>query len=229
MGSGASAGLADVEAIAVEVSKTEHEWCRFPVEDIAHLESLCGKRSVGGAGVGRDESNSRVDSRRKLVPGSDERERRATRRRCQFDPAEAPLQIRVHRGGEAHALEESLRPILIADGHGDALEPGEDFVCHVGGDRNANENSSRRLIDDRRTSWWAKSEILFGERVTEDRNLSLACLTVASGLFELTTLWLKQQIDADRNQLIEFMVALILTTAEITTAVERELTDAHQP
>jgi hypothetical protein len=71
--------------------------------------------------------------------------------------------------------------------------------------------------------------ILFGERVTEDRNLSLACLTVASGLFELTTLWLKQQIDADRNQLIEFMVALILTTAEITTAVERELTDAHQP
>ena len=34
-----------------------------------------------------------------------ERERSATRRRCQFDPAKARLQLCVHRGGESHVLE----------------------------------------------------------------------------------------------------------------------------
>jgi hypothetical protein len=31
------------------------------------------------------------------------------------------------------------------DGHGDALEPCEEFICHVGDDPDAGENSSRRL------------------------------------------------------------------------------------
>src|SRR5262249_49830659 len=47
---------------------------------------------------------------------------------------------------------------------------------------------------------------LLGERVAEDRNVALACLTVVSGLLELTTLWFQDEIDVDRDQLIEFMI-----------------------
>jgi AcrR family transcriptional regulator len=68
---------------------------------------------------------------------------------------------------------------------------------------------------------------LLGERVSEDRNVALACLTVVSGLLELTTLWFQDEIDVDRDQLVEFMIAMILTSAEITTALERELAEVE--
>lgn len=67
--------------------------------------------------------------------------------------------------------------------------------------------------------------ILQGEQVTDDLNVNLACLTVVSGLLEVTALWLNHQIDADRDQVIEFMLAIILTIADITTALERELSE----
>jgi AcrR family transcriptional regulator len=65
---------------------------------------------------------------------------------------------------------------------------------------------------------------LLGEQVSQDLNVTLASLTVMSGLLELGAMWFQGDIDADRDQLIEFMIAMILTTADITTALERELT-----
>jgi len=72
---------------------------------------------------------------------------------------------------------------------------------------------------------------LLGEQVTDDPNVRLAAVTVLSGLLELGTMWFQGEIDADRDQLIEFMIAMILTSSDITTALERELkevTDASE-
>lgn len=66
---------------------------------------------------------------------------------------------------------------------------------------------------------------LLGERVAEDQNVTLAGVTVVSGLLELTTMWFQREIEVDRDQLVEFMVAMILTTSDITSALERELAE----
>jgi AcrR family transcriptional regulator len=67
---------------------------------------------------------------------------------------------------------------------------------------------------------------LLSDRVADDRNVTLAALTVVSGLLEIATLWFQHQVDAGRQQLVDFMVAMILTTSDITSALERELTSS---
>jgi AcrR family transcriptional regulator len=63
-----------------------------------------------------------------------------------------------------------------------------------------------------------------------DPNETLAALALVSGLMELTTLWLQDELDVTREQLVEFMIAMILTASDITTVVDRELTEhtTHQ-
>lgn len=65
---------------------------------------------------------------------------------------------------------------------------------------------------------------LLGDYVATDRNSELAALTVVSGTVDVVTMWLRGALDIDRDQLIEFIVAMILTSATITTALDRELT-----
>ncbi|MGH3675364.1 MAG: TetR/AcrR family transcriptional regulator [Mycobacterium sp.] len=69
---------------------------------------------------------------------------------------------------------------------------------------------------------------LLGERVVEDQNVHLAGVTVVSGLLELATMWFQHDIDVDRDQLVEFMIAMILTSSDITTALERELAEVSR-
>lgn len=66
---------------------------------------------------------------------------------------------------------------------------------------------------------------LLGERVAQDHNVTLAAVNVVSGLIEVATMWFQEEIDVDHDGLVEFMVAMILTTSDITTALERELSE----
>jgi AcrR family transcriptional regulator len=66
---------------------------------------------------------------------------------------------------------------------------------------------------------------LLGEHIAEDRNTKLAALTVVSGVLDVVTTWLRGDLDIDIDHLVEFIVAMILTSAEITTVLDRELAD----
>ncbi len=65
---------------------------------------------------------------------------------------------------------------------------------------------------------------LLGDAAGSDDNVMLTALTVVGGLLELTTQWYRHQINVSQGQLIEFMTALVLSTTDITGALERQLT-----
>ncbi|OBI14019.1 TetR/AcrR family transcriptional regulator [Mycobacterium sp. E2497] len=65
---------------------------------------------------------------------------------------------------------------------------------------------------------------LLGEAAGADDNIMLTALTVVAGLLELTAQWYRHQIDVSQPQLIEFMTALVVTTTDITGALDRQLT-----
>jgi AcrR family transcriptional regulator len=73
----------------------------------------------------------------------------------------------------------------------------------------------------------AQGAELLGDYIATDRNSELAALTVVSGTIDVVTMWLRGALEIDREQLIEFIVAMILTSATITTALDRELTGAN--
>ncbi len=68
---------------------------------------------------------------------------------------------------------------------------------------------------------------LLGDAAGNDDNVTLTALTVVGGLLELTTQWYRRQINVGRDQLIEFMTALAVTTTDITGALERQLTSPN--
>jgi hypothetical protein len=64
----ASAVLADLQAVAVEVAKIEHQRNRLPVKKLTRVESLRSK--IGGrARVPGLKSDARVDPRRQFLSG----------------------------------------------------------------------------------------------------------------------------------------------------------------
>ncbi|OBH05771.1 TetR family transcriptional regulator [Mycobacterium sp. E2699] len=65
---------------------------------------------------------------------------------------------------------------------------------------------------------------LLGDAAGSDDNVTLTALTVVGGLLELTTQWYRHQVNVSQDQLIEFMIALVVTTTDITGALERRLT-----
>ncbi|CAN3128023.1 HTH tetR-type domain-containing protein [Mycobacterium sp. smrl_JER01] len=64
---------------------------------------------------------------------------------------------------------------------------------------------------------------LLGERAGTDDTVTLTALTVSSGLLELAAQWYRKQVEVSRSQLIEFATALVVTTSDITGAVERQI------
>ncbi|MBL1078189.1 TetR/AcrR family transcriptional regulator [Nocardia sp. 2] len=68
-------------------------------------------------------------------------------------------------------------------------------------------------------------ELLGAEAVT-GIHAELAARTVAYGGLDILTEWLAGDLDIDRTQLIDFLVAMILTSSEITTTVRREMAGA---
>lgn len=66
------------------------------------------------------------------------------------------------------------------------------------------------------------AEVL-GEHVATDPNYRMAALTVVNGLLELGGQWWRGDLEVSREQLVDFMVAMILTSAEIGTRVGTEI------
>ncbi|ABM13707.1 MULTISPECIES: TetR/AcrR family transcriptional regulator [Mycolicibacterium] len=64
---------------------------------------------------------------------------------------------------------------------------------------------------------------LVGDGSGADDTATLTAVTVSSGLLELAAQWYREQIDISRAQLIEFATALVVTTADITGVLERQL------
>ncbi|GAB2564014.1 TetR/AcrR family transcriptional regulator [Nocardia heshunensis] len=64
---------------------------------------------------------------------------------------------------------------------------------------------------------------LLGEAAVEGLHSRLAARTVAHGGLEILIEWLRGELDIDRAQLVDFLVAMILTASEITTTVQREM------
>ncbi|MBB3036386.1 TetR/AcrR family transcriptional regulator [Hoyosella altamirensis] len=66
---------------------------------------------------------------------------------------------------------------------------------------------------------------LLDSRHLSKSDAELAGLSLVSGGLEVATMWLRGELSTSKNHLVNFIVALILTTAEMSTALERELTD----
>ncbi|MEV6101168.1 TetR/AcrR family transcriptional regulator [Nocardia sp. NPDC051981] len=64
---------------------------------------------------------------------------------------------------------------------------------------------------------------LLGDAAVTGVHAELAARTVAHGGLEILIEWLRDELDIDRAQLIDFLVAMILTASEITTTVQREM------
>ncbi|MFF2557622.1 TetR/AcrR family transcriptional regulator [Nocardia sp. NPDC058058] len=64
---------------------------------------------------------------------------------------------------------------------------------------------------------------LLGEDAVTGIQAELAARTISHGGLELVSEWLRGDLDIDRAQLVDFLVAMILTTAQITTTVRREM------
>lgn len=68
---------------------------------------------------------------------------------------------------------------------------------------------------------------LVGEAAGTEDTVTLTALTVSSGLLELASQWYTRRIAVSRSQLIDFATALVITTTDITGALERQLS-AHE-
>ncbi|MGR6919023.1 TetR/AcrR family transcriptional regulator [[Actinomadura] parvosata] len=56
-----------------------------------------------------------------------------------------------------------------------------------------------------------------------ETDLAMTALTVVSGLWELLSAWLRGDVETDRDHLVEYVVALLLTTTELAPALDRRL------
>ncbi|MBB6550653.1 TetR/AcrR family transcriptional regulator [Nonomuraea rubra] len=64
---------------------------------------------------------------------------------------------------------------------------------------------------------------LFGETPLSETDLRMTALTVVSGLWELLSAWLRGDVDTGRDHLVDYIVALLLTTTELGPALDQRL------
>jgi AcrR family transcriptional regulator len=69
----------------------------------------------------------------------------------------------------------------------------------------------------------AQGREVLGKDIATDRNYQMAALTVVNGLIELGATWWRGDLDANREQVAEFMVAMILTSADIGSRLDGAL------
>ena len=81
----------------------------------------------------------------------------------------------------------------------------------------------REVIDTLTHVMVGQIRALLGAAAGTDDAVLLTALTVIGGLLELIAQWYRRQIDVSQAQLIEFMVALVVATTDITGALERQL------
>jgi hypothetical protein len=86
------------------------------------------------------------------------------------------------------------------------------------------------LLQDRRRTliqalvgmFTAQVHEILGPVPVPDADLELTALTLIGGVFELVTSWLRGDLAADQEHLIDFAVALMLTSTGLAAALGRE-------
>ncbi|MFC7586014.1 hypothetical protein ACFQYP_21415 [Nonomuraea antimicrobica] len=64
---------------------------------------------------------------------------------------------------------------------------------------------------------------VFDEPPLGDEDLELTALTVVGGLWELLAAWFRGDVETGREHLVDFVVALVLTSADLTPALDHRL------
>jgi AcrR family transcriptional regulator len=80
----------------------------------------------------------------------------------------------------------------------------------------------RRLIRDLAGIFTAQVHEILGEVPVGDGDLELTALTLIGGGLELITTWLRGDLDVGREHLVDFIVALMLTSTDLAATLERE-------
>ncbi|MCD0450515.1 TetR/AcrR family transcriptional regulator [Actinocorallia sp. API 0066] len=65
---------------------------------------------------------------------------------------------------------------------------------------------------------------VIGETPLSDTDVALTAFTVTSGLWDLTASWLRGELTIDREHLIDYTVAFLLTTTDLAAPLCRRLT-----
>ncbi|WP_375112195.1 TetR/AcrR family transcriptional regulator [Nonomuraea sp. MTCD27] len=64
---------------------------------------------------------------------------------------------------------------------------------------------------------------LLDEVPLSETDLAMTALTIVSGLWELLSAWFRGEVDTDRDHLIDYVVALLLTTTDLAPALDHRL------
>jgi len=80
----------------------------------------------------------------------------------------------------------------------------------------------RHLIQDLVGLFTAQVHELLGQVPVGDADVELTALTLIGGGLELITTWLRGDLAVGRDHLIDFIVALMLTSTDLSAALERE-------
>lgn len=70
----------------------------------------------------------------------------------------------------------------------------------------------------------AQTRALLGDTPLSDTDLALTAFTLTSGLWDLIAAWLRGEVDIDRDHLVDYTVALMLTTTDLAAPLHRRLT-----
>jgi AcrR family transcriptional regulator len=79
----------------------------------------------------------------------------------------------------------------------------------------------RHLIQDLVGLFAVQVHEILGEVPVSDTDVELTALTLIGGGLELITTWLRGDLDVDRDHLIDFIVALMLTSTDLSAALGR--------
>lgn len=79
-----------------------------------------------------------------------------------------------------------------------------------------------QLIQALVTIFTGQAHDILGQVPVSDTDVELTALTLIGGGFELITTWLRGDLAVGRGHLINFMVALMLTSTDLAAALERE-------
>ncbi|WP_170201807.1 TetR/AcrR family transcriptional regulator [Actinocorallia herbida] len=69
-----------------------------------------------------------------------------------------------------------------------------------------------------------RTQTVLGDSPLSDTDLALTAFTLTSGLWDLIAAWLRGDIPIDRDHLVDYTVALLLTTTDLAAPLHRRLT-----
>lgn len=69
----------------------------------------------------------------------------------------------------------------------------------------------------------AQAHDLLDDISVSDTDLELTALTVIAGLWEVITTWLQGDLETSRDHLVDYVVAFLLTTTDLTSTLQRQL------